>query len=158
VKTLVVYYSFEGNCALVAEELKSSLGAAGLEIKTLDEKKREGFAKFFWGGMQVFMKKKPALKPFSFNPDDWDLIVLGSPVWAGAPAPPMVSFLEGAKIRDKKTAFFCCHAGGKGGAMEKFTRLLTGNTVLGGIDFENPLKGNREELRARISAWAKTLG
>jgi flavodoxin len=156
-KTLVVYYSFEGNCGLVAEKIASCLGAEKLEIKTVDEKKRTGFSKYAWGGSQVFMKKKPALKPYMVEIDKWDLIILGAPVWAASPAPAMISFLSQTKITGKKLALFCCHAGGLGGALEKFKALLPGNIIVGEIDFSKAAQTDPNELKQKIEAWAKTF-
>lgn len=156
-KTLVVYYSYEGNCAFVAENIKAAMNAEMLEIKTADQKKRTGAAKYFWGGSQVVMNKKPALKPYAVNPGAFDLIVIGTPVWAGSPSPAIVSFLEKTKISGKKIALFCCHAGGKGRVFEKLKAILSGNTIAGEIDFLNPAKDDPEKNKRRIEEWVKTL-
>ncbi|MDR0450810.1 MAG: flavodoxin [Treponema sp.] len=156
-KTLIVYYSYEGNCALAAETLKELLNADILEIKTEDEKKRKGPAKYFWGGRQVFSHIKPALKPYSFDAGPWDLIVLGTPVWAGSPAPAMVSFLDKTKISGKRIALFVCHAGGMGKALEKLKALLPLNSIAGEIGLVNPLRQGKQELKAKLEAWVREL-
>jgi flavodoxin len=156
-KTLIIYYSYEGNCSLTAETLKELLNADVLEIKTTNEKKHRGLAKYFWGGCQVFSRGKPELKPYVFDAGQWDLIVLGTPVWAGSPAPAMVSFLEKTKISGKRIALFVCHAGGMGKALEKFKALLPLNTVTGGIGIVNPLKQGKQELKVKLEAWVKEL-
>jgi flavodoxin len=160
-KTAIVYYSFEGNCALTAQTLKEILEAAPFngkadlyEIRTADAKKRTGFSKYVWGGSQVFMRKKPALLPMDFDPAPYDLIILGAPVWAGSPAPAMVSFLDKAKPDGKKAAVFCCHAGGKGKALEKFRALVPG--AVGELDLRNPA-ANPEGLNEKLSGWLQSL-
>jgi flavodoxin len=156
-KTAVVYYSYEGNCAFIAKQIKSRLDADLVALETVDEKKRTGLAKYAWGGSQVFMGKKPALKPRDFDPAVYDLIVLGTPVWAGSPSPAMASFLSDTKITGKRIALFVCHAGGKGRALEKFEALLPGNAVTGRIDFVNPARADPEELLKKIDGWVKTI-
>jgi flavodoxin len=156
-KLAVIYYSFDGNCALVAEAIKNRFNADVFAIKTVDEKKRTGLGKYIWGGRQVFQHTKPELKPLGVDMDAYDLIILGAPVWAGSPAPAMVSFLSRTPLSGRKTAVFCCHAGGKGKALEKFKALLQGNTIAGEIDFNNPTRGNTEELRKKIDAWVTAL-
>jgi flavodoxin len=159
VKTAVVYYSYDGNSALAARALKSALQADIFQIETQDEKKRGGLAKYIWGGKQVFSHVKPALKPLAFDPASYDLVIIGGPVWAGAPAPALVSWLDAAKLKDKKTAFFLCHGGGKGHAVDKLKALLPGNTIAGEIDFVNLKKqAGNGELELRIADWIKTLG
>ena len=157
-KTAVIYYSFEGNSALVAKAIKDALNADIFEIKTTSGKKRAGFAKYVWGGFQVITHKKPELKPLSIDLKSYDLIILGTPVWASSPTPAMSSFLSRTKITGKKMALFCCHAGGKGGVFEKFKALLPGNTIVGEIDFNSPAKGESAQLKQKIDEWAKTLG
>jgi flavodoxin len=156
-KTLVVYYSYEGSSALIAGELKKAVAADLLEIKTEDEKVRSGFAKYFCGGRQVFTHARPKLKPWTVKIEDYDLIILGAPVWAGAPAPALQSFIEKANISGKKIALFLCHAGGPGKALAALKALLPGNTIVGEIDFQSPAKQDRETLVKRIKEWAKAL-
>jgi flavodoxin len=156
-KTLVVYYSYEGNCAVVAEELKKVLGADLLELKTADEKKRTGFAKYAWGGKQVVMHTHPKLKPYTVAIDDYDRIIIGGPVWAGSPAPALLSFIAETKTEGKKLGLFLCHAGGMGKGMDKLKALLPGNTIAGTIDFVNPAKAERAEVAKRIGEWVEKL-
>jgi flavodoxin len=156
-KAAIIYYSYDGNSAFIAEQLKSRLNADIVAIQTKDEKKRSGFAKFAWGGSQVFMHKKPALKAYTFDPAQYDLIVIGAPVWAASPAPPIISFLSQTRISRKKIALYICHGGGKGNALEKFKALLPGNTFSGEIDFINPASGNAEELKQKIDSWVKVI-
>ena len=157
-KTAVVFYSHDGNCAFVAEEIKARLNADLVRLYTKDEKRREGFAKFFWGGSQVLMRKKPALKPYAFDAAAYDLIVIGAPVWAASPAPPVRTFLSEVKISGKKAALFLCHAGGRGKAMDTFRGMLAGNTITGEADFVNPGRDNTGEAKRRIEEWVKAIG
>ncbi|MDR2785428.1 MAG: NAD(P)H-dependent oxidoreductase [Treponema sp.] len=156
-KTLIVYYSYEGNCRFIAGQLKAALDADVLELETLDSKKRTGFAKYFWGGKQVFFHAEPELKPFSVDVNAYDLIVLGGPVWAASPAPALCGFISRATIRGKRIALFVCHGGGKGDVFGKLRKRLPDNTVIGEKDFCNPLQGDQKETAAAVQEWAKTL-
>jgi len=156
-KTAVIYYSYNGASAQVAEILKAELNADIFRTETMDSKKRKGISLIFWGGGQVVRGKKPPLKPLSVNISAYDLIILGTPVWAGSPAPAIVSFLSTNSIAGKKIALFCCHAGGMGEALNKLKALLGGNTVIGEIDFMNVVKMDRGELKQKISEWVKNL-
>ncbi|MCL2127024.1 MAG: flavodoxin [Treponema sp.] len=155
-KTAVVFYSLDGNCAFVAEELKNLLGADLFQIKTKDEKQRSFIGKMFWGAGMVLMKKKPPLKPYNFDPAAYDFIIIGAPVWAGAPAPPIETFLSGAGLLSglagKKIALFICHGEGPGKAMEKFKALLPGCTIAAEADFANPSKSSGE-AKKKIGEW-----
>ena len=156
-KTAVIFYSYEGNSVLVADIIRAALKADVFEIKTKDTKKRDGFAKYAWGGSQVVMGKKPELKPLSVDLDAYDLIILGTPVWAWSPSPAIVSFIAERKISGKKLALFCCHGGGPGKTLEKLKALLKGNTIAGEIDIMYPSKMDKEELKKKIGDWVKLL-
>ena len=157
-KTAVIYYSFSGNSTMVAETIKGALGAEVFEIKTVDNKKRSNFAMLFLGGGQVLFNKKPAILPLSVDISAYDLIILGTPVWAWSPAPALLTFLSEKKINGKKIALFCCHGGGKGKVFEKLKALLPGNSFVGEIDFEEPAsKMDGAALKQKISEWVKNF-
>jgi len=156
-KTAVIYYSHDGNCALVAEILKAELNADVFRVETLDDKKRKGLSLMFWGGSQVFRGIKPPLKPLSVGINAYDPIILGTPVWAGSPTPAIASFISNNSITGKKIALFCCHGGGKGKALDKLKALLSGNTFIGEIDFVYPAKADKTAVKQKLSEWAKTL-
>ena len=158
-KTAVIFYSYEGNCALIAQIIKGAIDADLFEIKTTDTKKRSGLVLYAWGGYQVAMNKKPALEPLSVDVNAYDLIILGTPVWAASPAPAVISFLGKTKITGKKIALFCCHGGGMGKALQKLKALLPGNTCTGEIDFVYAAKSKEpNELKTKIEAWLKQIG
>ncbi|MDR2607487.1 MAG: flavodoxin [Treponema sp.] len=157
-KTAVIYYSLDGNCRLVAQMLREELGADLFSIETLDSKKRKGLSKFVWGGRMVFTHKEPPLKPLTVDPASYDLLILGAPVWAGSPAPPMMSFLAQEAIPAKKRlALFCCHMGGMGKALETFKSRLAGNEIVSTKDFISPEKQTAENLQAAVKEWTLAL-
>ncbi|MDR1249808.1 MAG: flavodoxin [Treponema sp.] len=158
-KTLVVFYSYDGNSAMVAEELKKAFGEGcdTLEIKPQDDAKRSGFAKYLWGGRMVLTHKKPRLMPWNAELDGYDLVILGGPVWAGTPAPALQAFIAEAKMQGKRLGLFVCHAGGPGKALDKLKALLPGNVIAGSIDFQNPGKQDRAAATERIDGWVKVL-
>jgi flavodoxin len=156
--TLVIYFSYSGNCGLIAQGLTSGLNADVLELKLEDEKQRKGLAKYVWGGKQVLSHEKPRLKPYKADWEKYDLIIIGTPVWAGSPAPALASFCDATKIAGKKIILFCCHRGGKGKVFDKLKALLPGNTFAGERDFVVPGNVNQRETVESVRAWAKTLG
>jgi flavodoxin len=157
-RTLIVYYSYTGNSGLVAGVLRDVLKAETLELKLADDRERKGLARFFWGGKMVFSRAKPALKPHKAGWENYDRIIIGGPVWAGSPAPALVSFLDEARISGKEIILFCCHLGGKGKALAKLRALLPGNTFTGERDFIIPSGGDQREALESVRAWAESLG
>jgi len=155
-KTAVVYYSLDGNCAFVADQIKDGLNAELVRLYMQDEKKRRGLIKILWGGGMVFRRQKPPLKPYTFDPAAYELIVIGVPVWAGSPAPPIQTFLSETGISGKKIALFVCHGGGKGNALNTLKTLLSGNEIIAEADFVNARK-NSGEVKRQIADWVKGI-
>ena len=122
-KSLIVYYSMHGNSELVAEAISRVTGADILRIEPEKEYPDKGAKKFIWGGKSAVMGETPKLKPYSFDADKYDSIILGFPNWASRPAPPIKSFVkeQKEKLKDKKISVFCCQAGN--GAEKAFEKL-----------------------------------
>ena len=156
-KTLIAYFSYGGNAALVAGILKNTLNAETIEIRLLNDKKRFGPGKFLWALSQVLGNKKPAVKPCAVNFDNYDLIILGAPVWADHPSPVLMSFLDQAKLTGKKLGLYICRATETSQAMEKLRQALAGNTIAGEIEFISPKKSDPGDLKQKVEQWAKTL-
>jgi flavodoxin len=156
-KTAVIFYSLNGNCTFVAEEIKLKLNSDLIQLQIKDEKKRRGIFKFFWCCGLMVSRKSPPLKPYTFDPSVYDLIIIGAPVWASSPAAPIKTFISETGIIGKKIALFVCHAGGKGDALEKFKTLLSGNEIASEADFITPAKKKREDVKKQIADWVTRL-
>lgn len=156
-KSLIVYYSLTGNVKYIAEHIQKVLEADVLELKLKEEINSKGFMKFIHGGGQALMKKLPELLPFAINPDHYEMIVIGTPVWAWTFVPAIRTFLEKVQVTNKKIALFCCHGGGKGKVFQKMKAELSGNEFVGEIDFLEPLKQEREEKTQEAIKWADKI-
>ncbi|MFH0877186.1 MAG: flavodoxin [Candidatus Omnitrophota bacterium] len=153
-KKLVVYYSLDGNTAFVAKAMAGAVEADLLELKPESEITR-GVMKFFWGGNQVMLQKKPALRPLNINPQEYDMLFIGSPVWTWTYAPALASFFSSVPLQNKKIALFCSHSGSKGRTFENMRKKLAGNQILGQIDFIEPLRASQEKTTNLAIQWAR---
>jgi len=157
-KTAVIYYSLDGNCAFLADLIRAEKGADLFRIELAEEDKGlKGLLKIPRGVSMVMGGKRPPIKPLAFKPEDYDLLILGFPVWAGSPAPPMLTFLDSLDLGGRKVALFCSHQGGKGQALAKLKAALRGCMCIGEIDFRSPLRGDKAAVTLRLRAWLKSL-
>lgn len=156
-KQLIIYYSYEGNTKLIAEEMAKATESDLMMIKPLKEMSSKGFMKYVWGGRAAVMKKKPKLEPLTHNMEDYDRIIFGTPVWAGTFTPPFNTLFTDIKIKNKDVAFFCCHAGGKGKIFNQFREMLKGNNIIGELDLIDPLKQDKETKIKNSIDWIKNL-
>lgn len=86
------------------------------------------------------MKLTPKLQPRSLDIDQYDTIILGTPVRAFNYAPALRTFFAEQKFHNKKIFLYCCHEGNKGKTLENMAQSLVGNEVISQIDFLAPLK------------------
>lgn len=123
-KTAIVFYSMNGNTAMVARKLAEGINADLIEIKPEKSYPDKGFKKFLWGGKSAVMAETPALIPYDFSAGEYDQIVFGFPVWAGNVTPPIRTFVQENKdvLKGKRIAVFACQSGT--GGEKAFNKLL----------------------------------
>ncbi|URA09260.1 flavodoxin family protein [Thermospira aquatica] len=157
-RTLVVLYSYDGNTAFIGKAIADAVGA-DLEILTIvQEKHHKGFMKYVWNGRAALMKEEPELAPLKHNVAEYDLIFLGTPVWAGTWAPAFNTFFNTTNLTGKKVACFYCHAGGAGSIEKRFRKQLIGSSLLGMKGFIEPLwHRNKNEQEEIARQWARTM-
>jgi flavodoxin len=160
-KILIVYYSLTGSTRFIAETLEEELEADILELKPIKELNPDSGMKFMWGGAQARMKKKPELENFEISPLEYDLVILGTPVWAWTFNPAIRSFLSMFDLTEKKVALWTCSAGKGNKAMDRFKKALKHSDVIGQIQFQfafqDPLEQELTEYKIRTKAWATEL-
>lgn len=108
-KSLVVYYSRTGTTEAVAALIAEKLGAAGEGI--ISVKNRKGMLGFAISGKEAAQKIAAEIKETKINPEDHDLVIIGTPIWAWNISSPVRAYLEKYKDKFKKVAFFCTMGG-----------------------------------------------
>ena len=154
-KSLVVYYSRTGNARFVAETIAAEVGADIEEV--IDLKKRSGAFGFLSGGSAARRGKETKIAPTTKSPADYDLIIVGTPVWAGRPSPAIATYLKKNDLSGKKVAVFFTQGGKKPSqAIEQTKALMPNSKFIGEFSIVNPL-ANKEESEKQIAAWCQTL-
>ncbi len=110
-KSLVVYYTRTGNARFVAETIAAEIGADVEEI--IDLKKRSGALGWLSGGSDARRGKETEIAPTKKSPADYDLIIVGTPVWAARPTPAITTYLKKNDLSGKKVALFFTQGGKK---------------------------------------------
>ena len=91
-KTLLVYYSRTNVTKKIAEMIQKEINCDIEEIT--DNDKYAGKIGFMKGGMNASMGRTSKINPISKNPADYDLIIIGTPVWASNIATPVYTYLK----------------------------------------------------------------
>ena len=125
-KTLVTFYSRDGHTKRAAEIIAKALNADIDEIK--DKKSRKGIIGFLRAGYDATRGKTTEIN-FSKNPADYDVVILGSPVWNGRVTPAVRTYLLKNRNNIKKTAFFVTCAGRKGKCLMQMREIYNGEIL-----------------------------
>jgi len=155
-KTLVIYYSLEGSTKKIAEWIGKETGVDVAAVHPRRELKAKGFGKYILGGFQVVTKQKPALQPFTLNLDEYDIVLLGAPIWAGTFAPPVNTLLS-SYLKNKKVGYFYCYEGGDKNAVAKAKRAVNKeNTLISAFACLGVAK-NFDLIKEKVADWAKSV-
>ncbi|MDY0093474.1 MAG: flavodoxin [Candidatus Vecturithrix sp.] len=156
IKKLVVYYSLGGNTTFIAKIIAETIQADILVLQPKKAMPSAKILKFLWAGKQALAKEKPELLPFEKDPTSYDLIFLGTPVWAGSYAAALRTFFATVTLQHKNIALFCCYGGSEGKAIHDMKEALAGNIFSGEMGFRAPLK-NAEVNAQKAREWAKMV-
>lgn len=135
-RVLVVYYSRTGNTKKVAEVISKTLKADLDEV--VDLKNRRWLAGWIGGGRAAATKKLTEIK-FKKDPSKYDLVVIGTPVWAGNMVPAVRTYLTKHKLR--KVAFFATFGGREDKTFEEMEKISSKPVAVYGV------KGKKEKER-----------
>lgn len=96
-KTLLVYYSWTGNTRKLAQKITSKLKC---DVEEIYEKgKRKGKLNYVIGGFEAMFGMKSRIEKPKRNPSEYDMVLLGGPVWAGRITPALRSYLSEVEIK-----------------------------------------------------------
>ncbi len=123
VNGIVVYYSRTGNTEKVAELIASKADFEA--IKIIDKKDRSGLSGYMKGGWEAWREKHTEIDTEQdVAISDRGLVVIGTPVWAGKPAPAVRAYLSRKKKELGKVAFFCTLGGtGSEGTFKQLEKM-----------------------------------
>lgn len=104
-KTLVVFYSRTGNTRKLARLIAGAMHAEIEEIT--DRVKRRGVLGFLRSGNEVSFGRRVEILPLSNDPREFDLVIIGTPVWRVSVSSPVRTYLQDHAAELRQVAFFC---------------------------------------------------
>lgn len=155
-KILVLYYSSTGNTRFIAEAIANTLGADIEEIKPCQKISTTGISYVVMGLRQLLSQPEPEIEPLKSNVADYDLVVIGTPVWSYSLSSPIRTLLNTCELKGKGVAFFCTHGGDKGKTFDNMAQLCRKSKVITQREFCTPLKNKVQSKKEAIN-WAKSL-
>ena len=156
-KTLVVYYSRSGNTRKVADEIATVLKADEEELQ--DGKSRKGPVAFILAGREAMHKTTVTLQPLSHDPATYDMVVVGSPVWAGTVCSPVRTFLAKNRGKLKQVAWFCTSGGeDPAGAQKTFAAMTEESGLTPKATLGLGRVSVKKDHSQQVSSFAASLG
>lgn len=154
-KNLIIYYSYEGNTEEVVKGIQGVIEADVLKLVPKKENKTKSLFRFVWGGMQVYLTKKPELEEYNIDLSKYDNIIIASPCWFGTYAPPINTFLLDNKIQNKNIYLLVCNGGNLRNTWKNYENVLEGNNIVSKLDLVYPIKNGIEEAKKETNEWIK---
>ena len=110
-KALVVYFSRTGSTAKLAQDVATRLGCDIDPI--VDTVKWSGIIGWFKAGRGAMKKTLTKLEPPKLDPARYDLVIVGTPIWASNVCVPTRTYLHDNKGKLKRVAFLITGGGDK---------------------------------------------
>ena len=129
---LIAYYSETGNTKKLAGVIKDFLALKGYSSDVDEIKTISGPNSFFTKILWALFWSLPAIEREILDVSRYDMILIGTPIWASNPTPQIRSYVRNSNgWKNKKVvAFFTCGSGlGKKHAMNEVKKMLLEKSV-----------------------------
>ncbi len=152
---LIIYYSDSGHTKKVAEYIANSTGAVVESIET------EVFGTGIWNYLKrawcSLRKEIIPINPVINDPSQFDLVIVGAPVWAGHVANPIRSYLTEYSRKISQVAFFVTLGGsGSKGALRDMQEI-SGLIPIAELEItESDFKGKQDI--SKMASYVASIG
>ncbi len=169
-KILIAYFSHigenvglgmiaKGNTEIVAEMIAERTGGTLLEVKPVTAYPRTYDECLKVAKKELAQNARPEIKPMDINPEEFDEIYIGYPVWLNDMPMPMYTFLEKYNLKGKLVHPFVTHEGSGLSAIAKLKKAATGAVVTKGLSIYGHIaQNNRKKAQKDVDKWLKFLG
>lgn len=108
-RVLVVYFSRTGRTRQIAEAIGARLNA---EIEPIHESEsRSGIRGYLRSAQEAIQHRIVPISAPTRDPSDYDLVILGTPVWAHNMCAPLRAYVTAQQHRLRRIAVFCTYGG-----------------------------------------------
>ena len=149
-KILILYYSYSGNTKQIAEMIQKEIGGDMVRIETVIPYDHNKVVS--QGKDEVNRGCTPEIKPLSVRFEDYNTVILGTPVWCYTFAPATKTFLENHDFSGKIVYPFVTSGGWIGHTLKDIEDACAGAKVECGIHIEFD-KDRPQTLESEIKNW-----
>jgi len=119
---LVVSYSRTGHTRYLAQQIAEQCGADQEEI--VDRVGRRGLLGYLRSLVEAVLRLSAPIAPSKRAPRDYELVIVGTPVWAWHLSSPVRAYLRRHRGEARRMAFFCTYGGsGQARVLDEMAKL-----------------------------------
>jgi len=126
-KTIIVYYGYGSHTREIAERIKEKLECDILEIKPKVPYSTDYDLVVSETEENLQTREIREIEDINMNLDNYDKIILGTPVWWYTITPPIRTFLTKYDLSGKIVIPYATNAGWLGSTFDEIKELCTGN-------------------------------
>ena len=155
-KMLVAYYSWSnGNTEKIAEQLADACAADLARIETVEPYPEDYDQTVQQGQDEVNSGFEPEVEPLAYDPQDYDVIAVGTPTWWYTMAPAVKSFLAEHDWTGKTVVPFMTNGGWPGNVIDDMREAAAGAVAGPALEVQfDSTGGSRQETPQReVDAW-----
>ncbi len=109
-KVLTVYFTRSGNTEMVVKKIHESVGG---DVELISEPvSRKGLVGWLRSGSGNSKREVAKINETQYDPANYDLVILASPIWAGAVSSPMRGYMTENREKLSRTAVFLSNDSG----------------------------------------------
>lgn len=152
--TLVVYYSRTGTTKKLAQILAEKINADLEEIKGQED--RSGLKGYLKSGKEAAKKELPNIQASKKKVENYDLVIIGTPVWVGTIASPVRTYIVNSLGNFNEVAFFTTQGSSKKQKVFKEMEKLMEKKSIAGLQLctKDVMNDNFEE---KLNAFVKKI-
>jgi len=125
----------------------------------IDTKDRTGVSGWLAAGKDATLKRPAVIEPFKADVPAFDLVIIGSPVWAWTVTPAVRTFCQAYGKTARDVAFFCTMGGSGDGGTFHAMKALCGKQALSTLALIDKHVKAADETRfgGKVKAFALSL-
>jgi flavodoxin len=150
-KTLTVYFTRSGNTEMVVKKIHESIGG---EVELISEQvSRKGIVGWLKTGSGNAKREVAEIGETQYDPADYDLVILASPIWAGTVSSPMRGYIAENREKLGRTAVFLTNdSGAVDNAFVEIRELLVNPPLVEGSLQRSKIK---TEFKSTVDTFVK---
>ena len=125
-KTIVIYYGYGNHTKMIAERIKGKIDCDILEIKPRIPYSNDYQTVVNETEDNLQTKETPEIEDIDANLDEYDKVILGTPVWWYTITPPIRTFLTKYDLSGKEVYLYATNAGWIGFTFDEIKELCNG--------------------------------